>query len=141
MPVLQVQHHRLAASGTASTPDTREIDLDCVGDAGRMTAALHCSDGCTAVGYAVEGAAGEMRLIGWLPRRQFRRLRQLLARGGPVSLRFALRDRGARCGYLAWFGLDGPGGGAFSADARPVPERAHGDMPRGPVPSRYAMPL
>jgi hypothetical protein len=121
----------------------RRIDLSCVPSDGsrRAVASLELSEaGGPAVGYVTESTEGRLRVTGWIPRRQFRQLRDALARGGRLHLFFDLRDQGARVGYLTRIGLTGPHGVLATARAAPplgrVPARTG-----HPAPSRFAMPL
>jgi len=143
MPMLRIQSHNLAPGGEPRDA-ARRIDLSCAPPPGGRRAVASFELGAadaSAVGYVTESAEGRLRVTGWFPRRQFRRLRDILARGGPLDLFFELRDRGARVGYLARIGLTGPEGVLATATATPALVRVPAQTRPAPPASRFAMPL
>ena len=152
MPMLRIESHHVAASEGQGDGSAR-IDVACTRSDGARCAdaSLECGTAdAPAVGYVTESADGRLRVTGWFPRRQFQRLREILARGGQLQLFFQLRDRGARGGYLQRIGLTGPAGVLALATATPAPVRMpararSGRLPPGarqaPPQSRFAMPL
>lgn len=141
MPFLQISSHDLGPAGAEHpSHEPPRVALSCRApdDGPAARASLEVArDAAPAVGYVTEEPGGRLRVTGWLPRGQFRRLCNALAEGGPLRLVFDLRDPGARVGYLSMIGLAGPGGVLAMARSVPLPAPVRAER----IPARrFAMP-